>query len=250
MYSMLCALAVAHPGVHKASAHPTPEILGQRLDVRVDAPVSGGNGLQLRVLYSAEVPERRVLSEVAMGSQSGEKTYASRRLVELADSVRVRWDGATLPTTNVPVDHAARNGEPGFLEFHVELDAPLPSALGTLEVTNGNFPDEDCFFATSVTVPGNLVVTGTSLARVKDGLLRDSTHGAWTRRDDARELSISLRPAGFWERREGEFTLPERMAGLASLDMPRWVQGAVAAAVVLFGGAVWRGAAWRSRAHR
>ncbi|MSP54798.1 MAG: hypothetical protein EXR69_04205 [Myxococcales bacterium] len=242
MYSLLCALAIAHPGVHEASAHPTPGILGQRLDVHVEKSAAGtsGSGLRVRVVYSAEVPERRVLAEVAAESQNGEKSYASRRLLDLADGVRVRWDGVTLATTSVPVEHAARNGEPGFLEFHVEMEAPLPSAHGTLDVTNGNFPDEDCFFATSVALPGSLVVTGTSLAHVRDGLLRDSTHGAWTRKDAARELSLSLRPAQIWEERDGEHALPDRMAGLSSLAMPRWVQGGVVVAAALLGGAIWR----------
>ncbi len=252
LITVLCALAAAHPGVHKASAHPAPEILGQRLDIAViDRSIetdcregdSSDCGYYLEVKYTAEVPERRVLSEVAMDAQNGgdQKQYAARRLVELAGGLRVRWQGAALALPSVEVEHAARNGEPGFLEFHVLLYGPLPSLGGKLEVQNGNYPDDQCFYATSVSVPGSYVVTQTSLGHVVDGLLRDSTHGAWTKKDEAREFSMTLRPAGYWEERDGDLPLPERMAGLQTLSAPKWVWAAGSTAIALAGGlAFWR----------
>lgn len=225
--ALFITLAFAHPGVvGRAQAHSAPEIIGQRLKVTIDAAPG-----QLRLDYAAEVPERRVMTEVAALEAAAQPGYAARRLVELAGELRARWNDAPLTLTGVEVDHAARRGEPGFLEFHVSLTAPLPTAAGTLTVQNGNYPDESGFFATEAVIPGGLVVTATSLGQVHDGLLTGSTHGAWTREERARELTLTLAPAGYWERRDASAPLPERMRGLRSLSAPRWLYGVGAAAV-------------------
>lgn len=220
----LLTLALAHPGiVSQASAHPTPDIIGQRLDVRVTHVAQGDAALQVDVLYTAEVPERRVLAEAM--AQGASKDFATRRLAELATGLKATWDGQPLRLESVPLEHAARNGEPGFLELRLDLRAPLPSTSGTLHLQNGNYPDETCYFATQVTLPGDQVVTATTLASVRDGVLADSTHAAWNSKDQAREFEMSVRPAGTWEVREGQLPLPERMAGLDALSTPRWVIG-------------------------
>jgi len=94
-------------------------------------------------------------------------------------------------------------------------------------------------------VPGDRVVTRSTLVRVKDGRLRDNRHGAWTREESSRELEIGLRRAWPWERVAGVRTLPERMAGLASLAPGPWTWTAAAvaglAAAVGLGSAVRRG---------
>ncbi len=230
----LLTLALAHPGVvSRASAHPSPEIIGQRLDVRLTHVSDTDSSLRMDVYYTAEVPERRVLTEVAT-AEGDQHDYAARRLGELASGLKVKWNDATLPTTSIPVEHAARSGEKGFLEFHIDLQATLPGREGTLRVSNGNFPDDQCFFATQASMPGDEVVTSTSLAKVKQGTLSGSTHAAWNSKDEAREFLMTIRPAGVWEERDGVLPLPERMAGLSSLSMPRWVM-AVAGGVVTLG---------------
>jgi hypothetical protein len=225
-------IALAHPGVvSRADAHPAPEILGQRFEIQLSPMDSTSEALKLRVVYKAEVPERRVLTEVARLAPAESKSYAANRLAELAGSIKVRWDDTPVELKSVPVEHAASTGEAGF-EFKLDLQATIPKYTGTLSLVNGNFPDEDCFFATQVTIPGDLVVTGTSLAGVSSaGLLVGSTHGAWTRDEHARDLTLSVAPAGYWERREGDFPLPERLRGLNTLSTPRWVHAL--AAVVL-----------------
>lgn len=219
----LLTLALAHPGVvSRASAHPSPEIIGQRLDIRLAHPSEADGSLLLDVYYTAEVPERRVLAEAVM-LEGAQRDYAARRLGELATGIKVRWNDVFLPTTSVPVDHAARNGETGFLEFHLDLRATLPGTAGTLAVSNGNYPDDQCYFATQVSMPGDEVVTATSLASVRAGTLSKSTHAAWNSKDEAREFEMTIRPASLWEKRDGVLPLPERMAGLSSLMTPRWV---------------------------
>ena len=228
----LLKIALAHPGVvSHADAHPTPEILGQRFEIELSFAEPTSEALKLRVVYKAEVPERRVLTEVARLEPAESKRYAANRLAELTGSIKVRWDDAPVELKSVPVEHAASAGEAGF-EFKLDLQAMLPTRTGTLSLVNGNFPDETCFFATQVTLPGALVVTQTSLAGVSSaGLVAGSTHGAWTRDERARDLTFSVAPAGYWERREGDFPLPERLRGLRTLSVPRWVHAL--AAVVL-----------------
>lgn len=243
----LLTLALAHPGiVSQASAHPTPDIIGQRLDVRVTHVADGDSALQVAVLYTAEVPERRVLAEAM--AQGAARDYAARRLAELATGLKATWDGLPLPLQSAPLEHAARNGEPGFLELRLDLQAPLPAATGTLHLQNGNYPDETCYFATQVTLPGDVVVTATTLATVRDGVLANSTHAAWNSKDQAREFEMSVRPAGTWEVREGQLPLPERMAGLASLSTPKWIVGSGVALAAGAAAVAGRAAMLRKRA--
>lgn len=210
----LVALALAHPFSGKPGAgEPGSNIVGQRLLIRVEAS-------RVEVEYVAEVPAIRVYREAK--AEGADSTYAARKIEELRGNIHATWDGAPLPLTPVPIDAPARNGEGGFLELHARGEAAIGRA-GTLHVRNGNYPDENAYFMSDVTLGPGVVATGSSLLTVVGSRARDNTHGAWVQRESARELDVTVRPAALWEVAEGDAKLPLRTEGL----VPRrtWVFG-------------------------
>lgn len=213
---VLVALAFAHPYVSSGpgKGEPGMGVVGQRLAV-----VLTPEGVDVH--YVAELPAMRVYQEAkAMGAGP---TYAADKIEELRGAVRVTWNGVSVPLTRVDVDNPARRGDGDFLEFHLAGHGTLQGE-GTLRVSNGNFPDEGCYFDTELSLGPGLVVTDTSLAKVRDGKVRDNKNGAWVRDEAARELTASVRAARPWEDAAGTAPLPQRMAGAMA-----WPRTAIAA---------------------
>ncbi len=215
---LVCTVvALAHPVGHGSGANPSgPAVLGQRLDVRVE---EGG----VAIAYVAEIPMRRLLQE------GPADTAPQTLLPTLAGGLSVSWEGAPLRVEWAPA--TATPGLTGFYDLSLRGRADLPGTTGTLRLRNGNFPDEPGFYATSVSIPGDLVVTGSSLARVADGRVRDNRHGAWLKDESAREPWCTLRPARPWERGETAM-LPDRLAGLDVLGPPWAAIGAALGAAL------------------
>ncbi len=209
----------------RGAAEPGNRTPGQRVEVTLEPG-------RVVVDYYVEIAAIRVYADAK--AEGGGADYAERRAEELRTGLRARWDGADLPLLPEPVEKAARTAEGDFVEFHVRGAASLPADAGTLRVEMGNFPDEPSYMAASVDVSGELVVTGSDLARASDGHLRENKHGAWRREEAARVATVSIRPARPWERGPGG-SLTERLEGMIPLPWA-WVAGGVA--VVLAVGAV------------
>ncbi|MDP2308852.1 MAG: hypothetical protein Q8P18_22715 [Pseudomonadota bacterium] len=222
---LLVPLLYAHPGSSPGASGAARDTIGHRMELIV-----GADEVELR--YTAEVPERRVLEEARATPGYGQQLLSS-----LADGVRLTWDGAPLPSTAIVVPDGVKGGEKGFLDFTVALRAPFPDdgRHGTIGVRNGNFPDVDGFFATSVTLDATLLAEETSLLKVKQGRIRDNWHGAWVKDEAAREPWVKIRPAGLLERGSGPLPLPQRMAGVAGDEPPPWVFGLLALALLPIG---------------
>lgn len=215
--------ALAHPGALHGRAGVPSLTIGQRVALRI-----GPDSVELA--YVAEVPGVTLYREAR---EDGGPDFLARRLDELADGVSLTWNGAALPTERVDVPEAARSVEAAYVELTVRERASLPSPSGELGVRIANFPDETCYFATEAEVSGALVVEATTLARVRDGRLRDNRHGAWQKDEVGREPRFTLRPATTWERRDGWAGMPERMAGIVPDGPPIWVWALAAASLVL-----------------
>lgn len=221
--ALLASVALAHPATAGIGGSAARDTIGQRVALEI-----GPEAVLVR--YLAEVPAKRVYAEArAEGADEG---WAARRAQELGDELALTWDGAPLPLEVVPVAEPARAGEAGFVDFRAERRAALPSPAGTLGLRNGNFPDDRCYFAVEARISGDLVVEETSLARVEDGRLRDDRHGAWQQDERARETRIVVRPAGLFERAEGDAPLPERMEGIVKSGPPPWLVAVGAGALL------------------
>lgn len=103
--------------------------------------------------------------------------------------------------------------EPGWVaaEWSARVTGVNPPA--ELRVENHTLPDQPALFLTAVTVDGGLVVESSTLARVRDGNLRDNVEGAWIRDPAARTLVVAYREAEAGER-GATGALPNRMAGM------------------------------------
>lgn len=234
---LLVPLLHAHPGSAPGASGAARDTIGHRVALTV-----GAEEVELR--YVAEVPERRVLEEARASAAPG---YGEQLLASLADGVRLTWDGEPLSATRIAVADGVKGGEKGFLDFTVSWRATLPDDSGTLGVRNGNFPDVEGFFATSVTLDGTLLAEETSLLKVKDGRIRDNWHGAWVKDESAREPWVRIRPAGLFERADEPSPLPQRMSGIGAQEPPAWVFGLLALALVPI---AWLGRKLGQRARR
>lgn len=234
MFALLAAsLAFAHPG-GAGVATGTRGVVGQRSELSI-------HGGAVIVHYVAEIPRTRLHAELLEDTKAGgdPATFVQRRADELADGLQLLWEGRPLQGARVPVAEAAVAGEPGFVEIVIEERAALPGDHGTVGLRVSNWPEEDGgYFATSVRLGGDLVVTGSSLAAVRDGRLVDNRHGAWVRDPSAREVRVSIRPAGAFERRTGLVAMPERMDGLPGIAPKTWV---LALAALSFAPIAWAG---------
>jgi hypothetical protein len=218
-------------------------VVGQRTELAVLSD-------HVIVRYVAEVPRARLYAELFEDTRRGgaEDTFVKRRIAEIADGVTVLWDGQPLPSARTDVRESAEAGEPGFLDLVIEKSAALPGQHGTLGLRIANWPDEEGgYFATSVKVGGEFVVTASSLARVLDGRLTDNRHGAWVRDPSAREESVTVRPAGWLERKTGVYPMTERLEGMPGVHPEPWVLGLAVASFVPI---AWAGRALGTRVRR
>jgi len=228
-------LALAHPSAHRgAHGDAVPRVVAQRLQLVLRAN-------EVTVTYTAEVPQARVYADAR---ERGEPVDA-RWLGELRGNLRARWNGVALELVEEAAPDAFREGDDGFFEFELRYRAPLPGEGGTLALSNGNFPYETSYFATEVRVSGDLVVTESTLVKFRDGRLREDGHDVWLKDESAREPSVTVRPAAFWERVSESRPLPERMVG--TIPLPWWMYLAMVPALV---GLAFLGRALGSRVHR
>lgn len=211
--------AMAHPGGHGGANGGIRGAVGHRSEVRV-TPGS------LAWDYVLELPERRLYAEAREDAAAGgdPNTYLRRRLDELADGLHATLDGQDVPLARVPVDSPSRAGEAGFLDLIVHTEARLPRPTGRLSLRISNHPlDEGSYFATKVLLDGSLVVTASNLAHVVNGELRVNRNGAWARDEAMREPRLTLRHAGYLERREGLLLLEQRLEGAPGVAPAPWV---------------------------
>lgn len=222
---LLLLALLAHPGaIGAAEAHPERAGIGHRIDLRVAEAAPDGS-FPLSFEYVAEIPGLRLYQEAAAAN---DPQYPEHLAASLADTVGLSWNGQSLPLTTDPTGFRAEEGERGFVNLHLRRTGALPGPAGTVQILNRALATDDALYATWVQLPGSLVVVESSLVEVRDGRLRNNHHGAWSRKPTDREPTFTLRAAGLFERREGSFTLAERMAGQEELAAPGWLRPAAA----------------------
>lgn len=222
----------AHPSGATNASDPNGGMPGQRIEVQVEPG-------HLRVDYYVEIAAIRLYKEARAEGAAGSE-WAPKHAESLRPGVRARWNDAELQLTPLPMEKPAQLKEASYVELHLAGETALPGSAGTLQLRMDNYPDEPCYYAASVWLDGDLVVTETDLGHVTDGRLRDNRHGAWRRDNAGRVAQLTVRPTHAWEGAVAG-PLPERMEGIVKMD---WFAiggvGALGIVTAALGGLAWR----------
>ena len=85
-------------------------------------------------------------------------------------------------------------GDTRFIAYHLRLSAPLTEGATTINLINGNWPEERALFATDVSVGPGVVLDASSQIDVDDdGHITYNRAGAWRGEEDERELRLAFR---------------------------------------------------------
>ena len=176
-------------------AHPFGSTLyGHKTDVRVYPE-------RVEVNYLAEIPTPVLLSElrsfmegIQRPTVDDQARHTAQMQAELADGLRLLANGERLAWTLRDCEVPSGHGDSRFIAYHVCLTADLPEGARTLNLINGNRPDEDALFSTEVFVDPGVVLDATSQIDVDHhGQITADRSGAWRGDERERELRLSFR---------------------------------------------------------
>ena len=176
-------------------AHPFGSTLyGHKTDVRVYPE-------RVEVNYLAEIPTPVLLSElrsfmkdIDRPTGNDQARHTAQMQAELADGLRLLANGERLAWTLRDCEVPSGHGDSRFIAYHVCLTADLPEGARTLNLINGNRPDEDALFSTEVFVDPGVVLDATSQIDVDHhGQITADRSGAWRGDERERELRLSFR---------------------------------------------------------
>lgn len=175
-----------------AQAHPmASNLYGHRLELRLEPD-------RLGAVYVAEVPTPVVLRELrdrSGGDPDRDDTdrYVAELREELVGGLRLEVDGAPTAWTPTGEPAPAGEGDARFVSFGVSLQVALPSGARTLQIVNGNFPDEPSLYLTDLRVdPGVIIDDASLIQRGAQGEIRDRT-GQWRAEEESRDLRLAFR---------------------------------------------------------
>jgi len=244
MWLFLISAALAHPFESKLYGHQTT------LWLTADSAT---------VEHAVEVPTANLLAEIratlsGAPTQSAQDAFNEQLHRSLRDALRLVVDGETLAwEQSEPAEDSGR-GDVKFIVYRLALKAALPPGARTLQLIDGNYPDEPSIFQTSVLIDGSLILDASSQLTVLDGRLTSSRDGLWRPEEDNRELRLSFRRRGgaaIWQQLEAlggqeagfrpssevlSGVPTELMASLRSGRLPvTWVVGLLVLSVILGG---------------
>ncbi len=188
--------------------------------------------LGVRAVYSARIPTHEVVQELEALREAGDalaadpQAFSDRKMDELRDNLTLRLDGQPASWERREDD---AKGNTKYLYYDQVLWLALPEGAHLLEIRNGNLPDQVGYFMVTAKLAPSWVIEETSLLYFDEGELKRNRDGRWRMDEEARELSLSLRPATWLEGldRDDEVLLtvvealpPERSTGtLAALGL-------------------------------
>lgn len=190
-------LLFVHLLIGVAFAHPFGSALyGHQLRVWLDPDA-------VRVDYLAEVPTPVVVRDMRVffldrpqpGKQDQDE-FVARWQSELEGGLRLLVDQQPVPWRRLPETEASGVGDSRFVAFRLSLEAPIPAGARTLQIANGNLPDQPSLFETELLVADSLSLDATSLVDVEDGEVHRDRGGGWQAEEEARELRLSFQSRG------------------------------------------------------
>ena len=188
---LLSSLALAHP--------MGSDLYGHRTELRL-APG------QLEVDYTLEVPTpamlrdlRRFLADAPPGTP--ESAYGAAFRQELVDGLTLRVDDAPATWRVEQAAPDAARSDPRFVTANLRLSVALPVGARTLQIVDGNLPDEASLYLVDVLASDALQVDACSLWDLDAaGQIRHDRGGQWRMEEDSRDLRLSFRARPAWQR--------------------------------------------------
>ena len=183
MWLTLIAVASAHPFESRLYGHQTTLWL-------TDEAVT--------VEYAVEIPTAELLAELRetlppQPTPADQAAFNERLHRDLRDALRLVVDGEAMSwAVSEPTEDSGR-GDVKFIVYRLQTKAPLPAEARTLQLIDGNYPDEPSIFQVSVLVGEGMILDASSQLTVEDGVLLNSRDGLWRAEEDNRELRLSFR---------------------------------------------------------
>jgi nickel/cobalt exporter len=181
-----------------AFAHPFgSNLYGHKIEVWLEPH-------RVEVAYLAEVPTpvllrelKAFLADVESPTMADQDRHTSQMLTELSDGLRLLADGERMSWRRLDVVEASGVGDTRFIAYHLRLEAMLPPDTRTLNLVNGNRPEERALFATDLNVSAGVILDGSSQIDVdEDGHIAVNRAGQWRGEEGERELRVSFRTRG------------------------------------------------------
>ena len=157
---------------------------------------------RVEVIYLAEVPTsvllrelRAFLFDVESPTATDQDRHTEQMLTELADGLRLLANGERLSWRRLASDAPSGLGDTQFIAYNLHLMADLPDGTRTINLVNGNRPEERALFATNVHVANGVILDASSQIDVDDdGHIGINRAGQWRGEETERELRLSFRP--------------------------------------------------------
>ena len=180
------ATALAHPFGSNLYGHKTEVWLEQD---------------RVEVVYLAEVPTpvllrelKAFLADVESPTQADQDRHTEQMLQELTDGLRLLADGERVPWSRLEAEEASGLGDTRFISYYVRVEGTLPAGVRSLNLVNGNRPEERALFATDVNISDDVILDASSQIDVDDhGHIAVNRAGQWRGQEEARELRLSFR---------------------------------------------------------
>lgn len=181
--------------IASAWAHPFgSNLYGHKTDVRV-------YGDRVEVDYLAEIPTpvllrelKSYMADIESPVQADQDRHTEQMRTELADGLRLLADGERLPWSRRDCSQTSGHGDSRFIAYHVCVSAELTEGTRTLNLINGNRPDETALFSTEVLVGPAIVLDASSQIDVDHhGQIVADRSGTWRGDERDRELRLSFR---------------------------------------------------------
>ena len=159
---------------------------------------------RVEVAYLAEVPTpvllrelKAFLANVESPTMADQDRHTSQMLTELSDGLRLLADGERVSWRRLEVAEPSGVGDTRFIAYHLRLEAVLPPDTRTLNLVNGNRPEERALFATDLNVSAGVILDRSSQIDVDDdGHIAVNRAGQWRGEEEERELRVSFRTRG------------------------------------------------------
>jgi nickel/cobalt exporter len=153
------------------------------------------------VEYLAEIPTptllrelRKYLAKVESPTTAEQDQHTEQVLSELQDGLRLLVNGTPVAWTRLESTEPSGKGNSRFIAYNLRIQATLPEAATTLNLINGNRPDEPAMYATDVYVSSSVILDGNSLIDMGEhGELEENRSGQWRTDEEQRELRLSFR---------------------------------------------------------